>query len=262
MKSLSKNSGFTLLELLVVVGIVGILATISVSLFDEYRRKANDAVAISQVHDALTAHAGFKVDNENQICDFTINSDHTVTYGGGSRTMEDCFPGFVHANDVVLSFQQYDNGSGGFDDSGYHAAALHCFGSYDDSGPSHFVVLDQVRDGAYRTPELTRVSMDFLSNIPHYAAGLQHRCYAGDGFGSGGGGGADSGSDSADEGFSMSSGNCEAEPGSTTYQISNGFCCAMYDCVGGGGQGHACGVSMSNCEGGGDTGAGDTGCRR
>ena len=57
-----KEKGFTLIELLVSVAIVGILASIAIPAFSDYKRKAYDAVAISNLKNMITSVEGYLVD--------------------------------------------------------------------------------------------------------------------------------------------------------------------------------------------------------
>ncbi len=51
-KIISIMHGFTLVELLVVVAILGILASISFANYDQYKRRANNTVALMQLNQA------------------------------------------------------------------------------------------------------------------------------------------------------------------------------------------------------------------
>lgn len=64
---MKKEKGFTLIELLVVVAIIGILAAIAIPQFAEYRVRAFNARAQSDLRNLATAENAYFIDNEGFV---------------------------------------------------------------------------------------------------------------------------------------------------------------------------------------------------
>lgn len=124
---MNKSAGFTLVELLVVVGIIGILAGLSIANFQEYRAKANDTQAINQIRLLSAAIETYIADQSGQdvVPSFTIR----VSAGGTLSHSIAGYPslaslkslGYVHQDRVAVSASK--------NSSGYSIGAMHCEGT-------------------------------------------------------------------------------------------------------------------------------------
>ena len=69
----NKNEkGFTLIELMIVIAIIGILAAIAIPQFSAYRKRSYDASSQSDLRNAATAQEAFFVDNSRYCQTETI----------------------------------------------------------------------------------------------------------------------------------------------------------------------------------------------
>ena len=88
------QKGFTLIELLVVVAIIGILAAIAIPQFQQYRERAFDGRAQSDLRNMMTAQEAHFTDNDEYAGDtasledfgFRPSDGVTATVADGSAT--------------------------------------------------------------------------------------------------------------------------------------------------------------------------------
>jgi prepilin-type N-terminal cleavage/methylation domain-containing protein len=72
-KSSGSEGGFTLVELLIVIAIIGILAAIAVPQFTQYKKRSYDADAKSNLHNLYLACKAYWADNgPNANCDSDV----------------------------------------------------------------------------------------------------------------------------------------------------------------------------------------------
>ena len=88
MKNPTTERGFTLIELMIVVAIIGILAAIAIPQFASYRVKAFNSAAQADLHTAQTTFEVFFNDNSNYPNAVTaaVPANGTITLTDGTNT--------------------------------------------------------------------------------------------------------------------------------------------------------------------------------
>lgn len=105
MKKFGSKSGFTLIELIVVIAILGILAGVAVPTYSGYIKKANDAAIITQL-DAVKTAAMAANAKAGTIATITVATDaKTITVTAEPETLDSEFAtNFVaYYNDATVS---------------------------------------------------------------------------------------------------------------------------------------------------------------
>ena len=90
MNKMKNQKGFTLIELMIVIAIIGILAAIAIPQFSAYRMRAYNSAAQSDLRNCATAQEAYFVDEQTYGAhgNLTLNTSENValTASGGTAT--------------------------------------------------------------------------------------------------------------------------------------------------------------------------------
>ena len=130
------QSGFTLIELVVTVGIIGLLVSIALPEFREYKRKAYDTVAISNLKNTILVVENYLIDNET--------TPHCESWANSS--IDECKPlleeyGYSGVDHSKFSLTVHSVGDTGYlinswssGEDGHGSDCLGTISEYDDDG--------------------------------------------------------------------------------------------------------------------------------
>jgi len=77
------EKGFSLIELIIVIAIIGVLAAIAIPQFSSYRTRSYNATAMADLRSAATAQEAYHVNNQIYAGSLNLTQDYGLTTSTG-----------------------------------------------------------------------------------------------------------------------------------------------------------------------------------
>lgn len=127
--SINKDNGFTLIELMIVIAIIGVLAAIAMPLFSTYQQRSFDSVALSDLKNYRVTEEGFYYEHKTFGYSTDSGADGGLSLVSGPGDSETMISDGSHGLVFGLSNHVSIYGVVGSDGNAYNVASKHLSGT-------------------------------------------------------------------------------------------------------------------------------------